>query len=211
MEILTSFIGILGVLSLGIMSPGPSFVLVARTSVAVSRFDGLATAIGMGLGGMVFAILALLGIKAVLLSVPYLYLVLKILGGAYLIFLAVVIWRSADVEVDFQGQLVDDNSTLFKSFKVGLITQLSNPKTAIFYGSIFAALLPPDIPIEVVLMLAPIIFLLEAGWYSLVALVLSLEAPKNVYLNSKYLLDRLAGGVIGVLGMKLIIDAGSSH
>ena len=47
--------GILGALLIGAISPGPSFVLVARTSIALSRRDGLAAALGMGLGSVALA------------------------------------------------------------------------------------------------------------------------------------------------------------
>jgi threonine/homoserine/homoserine lactone efflux protein len=206
MEIITTFKGILGVLCLGIMSPGPSFVLVARTSVGVSRLNGLSTAIGMGIGGMVFAVLTLLGLQAVLLNVPLLYMILKLLGGIYLVYLAIVIWRGANQSIELNDHSFRKNTSLYRSFKRGLITQLSNPKTAIYYGSIFAAILPPDLSISTVLILVPIIFFLEAGWYSIVALVLSSTAPKKVYLNLKSTLDRLASGIIGALGLKLLFD-----
>jgi threonine/homoserine/homoserine lactone efflux protein len=208
MDIIISYLGILGVLSLGIMSPGPSFVLVARTSVAVSRRNGLTTAIGMGLGSAVFASLTLLGLQAVLLSVPPLYMLLKVLGGIYLIYLAIVIWRNSRQSVDLKSAS-KNSADLYNSFKLGLITQLSNPKTAIFYGSIFAALLPPNLPDITLLILVSTIFFLEAGWYSLVAFVLSSKTPRQIYLNLKQVLDRLASGVIGVLGLKLIYDARS--
>lgn len=208
MDIIISYLGILGVLSLGIMSPGPSFVLVARTSVAVSRRNGLTTAIGMGLGSAVFASLTLLGLQAVLLSVPPLYMLLKVLGGIYLIYLAIVIWRNSRQSVELKSAS-KNSADLYKSFKLGLITQLSNPKTAIFYGSIFAALLPPNLPDITLLILVSTIFFLEAGWYSLVAFVLSSKTPRQIYLNLKQVLDRLASGVIGVLGLKLIYDARS--
>jgi threonine/homoserine/homoserine lactone efflux protein len=208
MDIIISYLGILGVLSLGIMSPGPSFVLVARTSVAVSRRNGLTTAIGMGLGSAVFASLTLLGLQAVLLSVPPLYMLLKVLGGIYLIYLAIVIWRNSRQSVELKSAS-KNSADLYNSFKLGLITQLSNPKTAIFYGSIFAALLPPNLPDITLLILVSTIFFLEAGWYSLVAFVLSSKTPRQIYLNLKQVLDRLASGVIGVLGLKLIYDARS--
>lgn len=208
MDIIISYLGILGVLSLGIMSPGPSFVLVARTSVAVSRRNGLTTAIGMGLGSAVFASLTLLGLQAVLLSVPLLYMLLKVLGGIYLIYLAIVIWRNSRQSVELKSAS-KNSADLYNSFKLGLITQLSNPKTAIFYGSIFAALLPPNLPDITLLILVSTIFFLEAGWYSLVAFVLSSKTPRQIYLNLKQVLDRLASGVIGVLGLKLIYDARS--
>ena len=55
-------VAILGTILLGAISPGPSFVVVARTAAAASRRDGLATALGMGVGGLVFASAALLGL-----------------------------------------------------------------------------------------------------------------------------------------------------
>lgn len=209
MEILTTLIGILGVLCLGIMSPGPSFVLVARTSVARSRADGFATAVGMGVGGTLFAVLALLGLQAVLLSVPILYMALKIAGGAYLVYLAVMIWRGSKHTIDVSGNSGERSSKVYESFKIGLVTQLSNPKTAIFYGSVFAALLPPNLSYSIVVLLVTTIFMLETSWYSVVALLLSSKAPRRVYLNLKTRIDRVASAIIGGLGLKLIFDAKS--
>lgn len=209
MEILTTLVGILGVLCLGIMSPGPSFVLVARTSVARSRADGLATAVGMGVGGTLFAVLALLGLQAVLLSVPILYMALKIAGGAYLVYLAVMIWRGSKQTIDIKGRTSEGESKVYQSFKVGLITQLSNPKTAIFYGSVFAALLPSELSYTIVLLLVLTIFILETSWYSVVALMLSSQSPRRIYLALKTNIDRIASVIIGCLGLKLIFDARS--
>lgn len=206
MDMINYYISILSVLCLGIMSPGPSFILVARTSVAISRSHGFTTAIGMGIGGSVFAALALLGLQAVLLGVPILYMILKMLGGFYLFYLAIIIWRDAKQLIHIDN--ISENSTsLYESFKLGLITQLSNPKTAIFYGSVFAALLPPTLPTSNVLTLMLAIFILETGWYSLVAYALSSARPRQIYLHLKTFLDRLASGVIGILGLKLIYDA----
>src|ERR1035437_8675979 len=73
--------GIIGALSVGVVSPGPSFVMVARTTVATSRAHGVSAAFGMGVGGMLFAAAALLGLQAVFLAVPSVYLGLKVLGG----------------------------------------------------------------------------------------------------------------------------------
>jgi len=87
--------GILGTLLIGAMSPGPSFVLVARTSIALSRRDGLAAALGMGVGAVAFATLVLFGLQALLTRIAWLDTGLRLLGGAYLLYLAVRLWRSA--------------------------------------------------------------------------------------------------------------------
>ena len=78
-------VGIASAIAVGAMSPGPSFVMVARTAVASSRVHGLYAALGMGLGGMLFAAAALLGIHSMLAAVPWLYISMKILVGSYLL------------------------------------------------------------------------------------------------------------------------------
>jgi len=82
--------GILAALLVGAMSPGPSFVLVSRIAVTGSRRDGIAAAFGMGLGGAVFATLALLGLIAVLQQIEWLFVILKVCGGLYLAYLGLL-------------------------------------------------------------------------------------------------------------------------
>ncbi len=207
MELTFSLLMVLGALLLGAISPGPSFVLVARTSMAASRVDGFATAIGMGLGGMVFSVLVLLGLQAAIATVPWFYFALKLAGGLYLAYIAVRIWRGAKEPIVVPASREGMRSSAKKSLLRGLFTQLSNPKTAVVYGSVFAALLPRNLPNGATVMLPLLVFLVEAGWYSIVALALSAESSRNAYLRSKTHVDRIAGGVMGLLGLKLIAAA----
>lgn len=94
MDASAALIGILVTLSFGAISPGPSFVFVARTAVARGRRDGLAAALGMGIGGVLFAILAFIGLSAVIAQFGSLYVGFKVLGGLYLLYLAYHLWRS---------------------------------------------------------------------------------------------------------------------
>jgi threonine/homoserine/homoserine lactone efflux protein len=87
MQELATLASIVAALSVGVISPGPSFVMVARVAVASSRIRALATALGMGVGGAIFGAAALLGLQSVLLAVPALYAALKLLGGLYLCYL----------------------------------------------------------------------------------------------------------------------------
>ena len=207
MEMLIPLGAIFGAILIGAISPGPSFVLVARTAIAVSRSAGMATAVGMGLGGLMFAGAALLGLHVVLTAVPWTYLGLKVGGGAYLIFLAIQLWRGAREPIEMDGVLADGSGGLRKALLLGLATQLSNPKTAIAYASIFTALLPADPPSCVAWVILPTIFLIETGWYAIVAIVFSSEGPRRSYLGAKPFIDRLAAGVMGFLGLKLISEA----
>lgn len=188
---------------LGAMSPGPTFIYVAKNSIGISRKHGLFTALGTGTGAAIFGLLAVMGLQAVLLAVPSAYLALKICGGLYLLYLAYKIIRHAKEPMDTTNSQVNPMSYKH-AYRLGLITQMSNPKIAIVLASIFTALLPKDIPNYYYVVLPVLCFFIDAGWYSLVAVVLSAEGPRKVYLKSKKIFDRIAGGVMTVLGLKLI-------
>ena len=99
MDPIFSLLSILGALVLGAISPGPSFLFVTRTAVAVSRRAGVAAAAGMGLGASTVCLLALIGVRAVLAEAEWLYIGFKLLGGAYLCYLAWRVWLGAKARV----------------------------------------------------------------------------------------------------------------
>ncbi len=210
MDHLLPLFSIILAIALGAISPGPSFVLVARTAIAGSRRAGLGTALGMGLGGLTFATLALLGLIALLAQVAWLYLGLKILGGLYLLYLGWRLWRGArePLAVDMAGQTGQGAGHGFgRAVLLGLVTQLSNPKTAVVYAGIFAALLPQQpLLLWLALVLPAAIFTVEFVWYALVATAFSAGGPRRVYLNAKSWIDRLAGGVMAALGLRLVFE-----
>lgn len=203
MDGLLALSGILLACAMGTISPGPSFLLVARISISESRGNGLAAAAGMGVGGTLLAVLALLGLKAVFSSMPMLYNGMKVLGGIYLLYVGLQMWRGASAPLQSAAASSAGGGSLRRAFTLALFTQLSNPKTIVFYGSIFAALLPASLPPLLMVALPVCVLLIEAGWYGIVALVLSSTGPRAVYLRAKPGIDRTAGGLIGLLGIKL--------
>ncbi|MEO8882977.1 MAG: LysE family transporter [Devosia sp.] len=203
---LLPLLAILGALLVGAISPGPSFVYIVRTSVAQSRRDGLAGALGMGVGAFIFGTLALAGLRTLMTEAGWLYVALKVAGGLYLIYLAIKIFRGAKepVAVAMTGGGVRN---IARSFWLGLATQLSNPKIVAVFGAVFAALLPANPPLWLDLAVPPLIFVQETTWYAIVALAFSSSRPRALYLRAKVWIDRVAGVVIGALGVRLILDA----
>ncbi|MDY0871259.1 LysE family translocator [Dongia rigui] len=204
---MTDFMSILAIMAamlIGAISPGPSFLLVARTSLSQSRPHGLAAALGMGVGGMVLATLAVVGLQALFMQVGWLYIGFKIGGGAYLVYLGFCLWRGAKEPLAAATEMAGGNRSLFRTFLLSLATQLSNPKTVIFYSSVFAALLPAQPSLTLILALPFVLFLIEGGWYSAVALAFSTAKPRAAYLSFKAWIDRAAGAVMASLGLRLI-------
>lgn len=192
-------------LILGVMSPGPSFVLVSQTAMSKSRSAGIAISLGMGVGSAIFTIMAALGLYVLLESVPLLYSTLKIFGGLYLCFLALRLWRHSNIPLDIKKDTVTTTGYL-RLFYVGLVTQLSNPKTAIVFASVYAAFLPENMASHIYVVLCLLAFLIDGGWYVIISLLLSTRKVQNSYSKLKIYIDRMASGFMGFLGAKLIIS-----
>ena len=202
-----SLVSIVAALIIGTMSPGPSFVVVARIAVAKSRAHGMSAALGMGMGGMLFAALALLGLQGLLMAVPSVYVTLKVVGGIYLCYLGFRIYLSARNPLEIKLQPDDSTENLFRSFALGLVTQVSNPKTAIVYASVFATFLPGTISPTLGLAIMVSVFFIETGWYAIVAMSLAANKPRKIYLTYKAWIDKTAGLVLGALGAKLFVSS----
>ncbi len=129
---------------LAVISPGPSFLVTARTAVAKSRFDGVMVGLGIGAGTVIWSSAALLGLNVLFRAVPVLFLGMKIVGALFILWIALQIFRHADDPVVIEGINGESGASPFMN---GFLTQISNPKAAVFFGSIFIAMLPGTVPL----------------------------------------------------------------
>lgn len=188
---------------LAVMSPGPSFVVVLRETLSGSTRTGLMVSLGMSLGALLWALAAWFGLAALFAAAPWLFAALRWGGALFLLWLAVGLWRAARRPAasapDAPGRGLPDPAAL----RLGLLTQLANPKVAVFFGSIFVVLLPPDASPGLQAAVFAVIALDEFLWYALVARLMSSHAARARYARAKPLLDRLAGTFLGLLGLRI--------
>lgn len=188
---------------LAVISPGPSFLITARTAVAQSRLDGFKVALGLGAGTVVWSSAALLGLNAVFHAVPVLFMAMKIAGALFLIYIAWQIFRHAAVPLKLETGAEPGGSPFMKGF----LTQIANPKVAVFFGSIFIAMLPAQVPLWMTLALIFIVSFNEVWWYSAVALFFGAGPVRAFYLRAKAWIDRVTGLFLGALGLRLLWSA----
>jgi threonine/homoserine/homoserine lactone efflux protein len=113
------------------ITPGPNMAWLAALSLSRGWRTGLAAVAGVALGLSVYGIAAAFGIAAIIENSPFLYQALRWGGVAYLLWLAWDGWRSAD-GIRPEGE-IEDNHQRASAFRRGLITNLLNPKAAVFY------------------------------------------------------------------------------
>jgi len=111
------------------VTPGPGiFYIVART-LAGGRREGLASSVGLGLGGLVHVLGGALGVSALIMASADAFTVLKIAGASYLIWLGVKTWREARIVVPDEVQTTGAPRAL----REGIVVEALNPKTAAFF------------------------------------------------------------------------------
>ena len=147
-------------------SPGPNVLLVTRAAGAQSRRVGLYAAAGVATGATAWAAFAAVGLAFVFVAVPPARDALRLLGGAYLVVLGIRTFRARRATVNAAGSAA-------RAWRQGLLTNLGNPKAAVFYLSIFATLLPPDASPGLRAVAVAVIALDSALWHGVLAVVFS--------------------------------------
>jgi len=200
---LTAFIAVVLLHLTVAVSPGPAVLMSARTGVTEGFRIGLALAAGIGAGAVIWAIAALFGLSILFEYAPALLIAFKAAGAAFLLYLAVKLWWHAAEPLE-TGDTRTARS-LASGFKLGFLTQISNPKPAILFAAIFVGAVPPTAtwPVYAALLIA--VFLNETLWNAFVARMFSLPAVRNTYLGLKASIDRIFGSILAALGIKIAV------
>src|SRR5207247_1361166 len=137
---LTTLAAFLGVSAIVICTPGQDTALTIRNTLARGRRNGIETALGVALGQAVWTLAASAGLVALLQASEPAFHALKLAGGAYLVFLGgQSLWSAVRRE---QLASREPRTTSGRGFRQGVVSNLGNPKMAIF----FATLLPQFVP-----------------------------------------------------------------
>lgn len=184
------------------ISPGPSFVVAVRVSAAEGFRTGAALALGFGLGALLWATAAMAGLALLFELVPALFLGLKLLGAAFLLWIALLLWRHAPDPLPEVAAGTPPRGAL-AAVSLGLLTFATNPKPAIFFGAIFVGLIPHDTPMAWRLAVLAAVFVNETLWYVVVARAFSLRRARDAYLGAKRWLDRAFGALLAALALKI--------
>lgn len=187
-------------------SPGPNFLIVVRASASRSRRAGLLAACGIAGGAAVWATAAVLGLGFLFERLAWLYGATKLLGGAYLIYLGILTWRRATRRLDALPGSEATGSGVWPWFRMGLLTNFTNPKAAVFFGSIFTALLPAGAPSWVPFAAVGVVVTNALWWHCALAFAFSAEGVQRGYRSAKGWVDRVAGGVMMLLGVRLVLS-----
>ena len=203
---------------LGIVSPGPDFVVVVRHSVSYGRRHGLTAALGVTTGTVVPLAYATFGAALLATQSDLVYLILQYAGSAYLAWLGFralrarpappdlhsIRWaRPAPPDTDLEANpLGTEVPTRLRTFWTGVLITSLNAKAGLFYLSLFAMAVSANTPVAPRLLYCANILMSTMIWTSVVATLFGHGTVRRTFRAIGHWFDRLMGGVFILLALR---------
>lgn len=186
-------------LAVAILSPGPGVIAVSQGAFALGRRRALTYGWGLAFGASIWCLFALLGLTAMFRIAPWTLVLMKILGGAYLVWIGSKLWRHA------AEPLPEAAEGRGMSLLSGMALNLSNPKPALFYSAVLLSIFPTALSIADKGTIYAVALSVELFFYTGLASLMALPVLRRRYYAAKFWIDRAAGLAIAALGLSLVL------
>ncbi|MCE5317940.1 MAG: LysE family transporter [Parachlamydia sp.] len=193
---------------LAAISPGPDFFIVLRNSLSYSRKAGLLTALGVSLALVIHLSYTLVGIGVVIAESPFLYHLVKYTGVAYLFYLGLTGLLSSFKKQSSMNLAYAASTTQISASKAllqGFLTNLLNPKCALFFISLFSQFIDTNTPVATRIEYAAINWSVSLGWFLLLAYMVTGKLLMGRIDRFRLYIDRTMGGALMMLSMKMLL------
>ena len=200
-----TFLTLTGLVTIALLSPGPDFAIIIRNSLMYSRRTALFTALGISLGTLLHVSYILLGLGFIIKENVWLFIGLKYLGAAYLLYIGFKGLRAQKTSLTIEKVQNQPSLSPLQAIRNGFLTNALNPKAILFFMSLFSVVLPPDLPTMHMFMYGTLIFVETLAWFSLVGYCLSTQKAREKFSSVGHWVDRVTGGLLTILGAKLLV------
>jgi len=188
---------------IAISSPGPATLAITGTAMEAGRARGLALAGGVVAGSAFWGLVAGMGLGAAMMSQAWAVEVLRYAGAGYLAWLA---WRSARAALRpgaAQARGAGEES-LRRAFARGALIHLTNPKAVLFWGAIFAVVIPAGSPVWVLWEVGLACLITSALTFTGMAVAFSSRPVAAGYLRARRLFDAAFAALFGLAAVKIL-------
>lgn len=184
-------------------SPGPDFAYVTRQSLVHGRRAGLLASLGIALGLSIHIVYSAAGLAAVIAHSAHWMTVIKILGGAYLLFLGIQGLRSR-ASGDMPTSVQPMSASPLRQVAGGFLCNALNPKAPIYFLALFTVVLSPDLPWPTLVLYGAWIMVLQWLWFSLLAMLFAHRLVRDRLLAVRHWIDRAFGIAMIALGLRVL-------
>ena len=188
-------------------SPGPDFAYVTRQSLVQGRRAGLLASAGIALGLSIHIVYSAAGLAAVIAHSTHWMTAIKLLGGAYLLYLGFMGLRSRANGGPSMAPAHAAPASPLRQVAGGFLCNALNPKAPIYFVALFTVVLSPSLPIPTLIAYGAWIMLLQWLWFSLVALLFAHRALRDRLYSARHWIDRVFGVAMVALGLRVLATA----
>lgn len=200
----TEFLTIISISIFMAISPGPDFFMVSRNSMMYNKTAGIYTATGISIAIWLHVAYSIAGLAILISKSIFLFSIIKYIGAAYLIFIGVkTIFSKSRIQQDVVKDLKVKDISKFESFKIGFITNALNPKTTIFFLSIFTQIVDTETSLLVQIIYGGIISLAHFIWFYCVAYFFSHPIILKKFERYQKRIETLVGVALIIFGLKV--------
>ena len=204
MDPITVLAGVFGVFIPALLLPGPDFVGVVRSSMTRGTAAGLWTSLGVSVGLGAYATFGLLGLSAILIQFEWLAWVIRIAGGAYLVYLGIRLVLAKPSNVDLVEGAKGDGGN---PFLFGLGVTMTNPKAIVLFASVFATSVSAQTPGWLMALMIALVVASSLAWYTLVSLFMSSGPVLRSFGHARHRIERVAGACFILIGGRILADS----
>jgi len=192
---------------LGSMTPGISFALVLRNTLKSSRASGIWTALGLAMGMSVYVLIVLLGLAWLILHNPILSNLIRWGGAAYLAYIGINCLLAKPRLLNMS--VAEEKTPAIlpgKALRMGLLTNLLNPKVMLFFLALFTQFIHPGMPAAVAWTYGFTVVIVEFCWFSFVAILLTHPVLHQHFQAQAHWIERGAGVVLLLIALVLTMN-----
>ena len=186
------------------LTPGQDTLYILGSSIAAGRRMGIASALGIGTGSLVHTLMAALGLSAVLATSATAFTAVKLAGAAYLVYLGIRA-LTATADADTTSQRVASTSWHL-AFRRGVLTNVLNPKVALFFLALLPQFIDSDSPTKVAAFLALGLTFVATGTAWCLFLAVAASTIRGFFVDHPRALthfSRASGALFVFLGLRL--------
>ncbi len=196
----SAWISIAAVCFTGAAVPGPSLAVVIKNTVSGGRMQGVMTGVGHGIGVGIYAFGAVVGVSALVASVPGVNRAIEVVGGLYLLWMGAQALRHAGKSTNEHAP--NGGRT---GFVEGFTVAFLNPKIAVFFLALLGSFLPVDASTIERAGVAGLAMLIDIAWYVFAALLLATTGAAGWLATQGLWVDRLFGLLLVGIATFLIV------
>jgi threonine efflux protein len=189
-----------------LISPGVNFILLSQLAASDKSNTAVFAVAGICTGTLVWAVSAVLGVHALFQLFPSLRLALQVTGGIYLLYVASKLWRSVGAPPTTETPTQALTISPWAAYRLGFLTNITNPKSALFFGSVFAAAFPASPGLLLQVTAVTMVVANALAWHFFLAYMFSRPSIRSAYARSRTGVNRAAGAIVGALGLSLLIN-----